>query len=158
LKPRYWRVEISENPNPPSAFGLFNEIGIIAQLSRAYFEARLPDGLLLPHFGVLNHLTRVGNGRTPLMLARAFQVPKTTMTHTLIGLEKRGLVDMRPNPEDGRSKLVWMTEAGRKYRDEAIAQISPDVVTILDQLEGIDIAALTGQLMEIREVLDRNRD
>ena len=90
-------------PEDPSRyFELFNEIGIIEQLSRADFEARLPKGVLVSHFGVLNHLIRVGDGRTPLELARAFQVPKTTMTHTLAGLEKRKWVETRPNPEDLR--------------------------------------------------------
>ena len=84
-------------------FRLFNEIGILAQLSRALLVARLPDGLVLPHFTVINHLIRVKDGQTPLQLARAFQVPKTSMTHTLAGLEKRGLVEMRTNPEDARS-------------------------------------------------------
>ena len=46
-------------------FQLFNEIGIIGQLSRAMFEARLPDGLLLTHFTVINHLIRVKDGQTP---------------------------------------------------------------------------------------------
>ena len=80
-------------------FSFFNEIGIIAQLSRAAMEVRLPNGLTLPHFSVVNHLTRVRDGQTPLALAKAFQVPKTTMTHTLAGLLKHGFVDMRPNPE-----------------------------------------------------------
>jgi hypothetical protein len=63
----------------PLYFRLFNEIGIIEQLSRARFEARLPQGAPCPHFSVLNHLMRVEDGRTPLELARAFQVPKTTL-------------------------------------------------------------------------------
>ena len=93
-------------------FRLFNEIGILAQLSRAVFEARLPGGMLVSHFAVLNHLIRVEDGRTPRELARAFQVPKTTMTHTLAGLESAGYVRMKPNAEDGRSKRVWITPAG----------------------------------------------
>ena len=96
-----------ENTSPdnsiPRYFQLFNEIGIVEQLARAMFEARLPDGMLVTHFSVLNHLVRVGDGRTPLALARAFQTPKTSMTHTLAGLERHGMVDMRPNPKDNRS-------------------------------------------------------
>ena len=53
-------------------FALFNEIGIIAQLSRALFEARLPEGIHLPQFAVINHMVRLGDGKTPLALARAF--------------------------------------------------------------------------------------
>ncbi len=108
-------------------FQLFNEIGIINQLSRTAFEARLPDGMVLPQFAVINHLIRVQDGRTPLQLARAFQVPKTSMTHTLAGLEKRGLVEMRANPEDARSKQVWLTEAGRRFSSSwlALRRMSP---------------------------------
>ncbi|MEM9975891.1 MAG: helix-turn-helix domain-containing protein, partial [Pseudomonadota bacterium] len=76
-------------------FTFFNEVGIIGQLSRTLLERHLPKGYLLPHFSVLNHLIRVRDGPTPLALARAFQVPKTSMTHTLAGLERGGLIEMR---------------------------------------------------------------
>src|SRR5210317_1298636 len=117
-------------------FEVFNEIGIIEQLSRALLEARLPDGLIAPHFNVLNHLVRLGDGRAPIDMARAFQVPKTTLTHTLKGLEGRGLIEMRPNPEDGRSKLVYLTDAGRALRQDTITAMGPDFDRIA---EGLDI-------------------
>ncbi len=139
-------------------FRLFNEIGIIAQLSRAMMDARLPDGLITPHFSVLNHLIRVADGRTPLELARAFQVPKTTMTHTLAGLEARGFVAIKPNPEDGRSKCVWLTEAGRRFRDSAIAALDPDMTTLSRLVDGEKVERLIGPLTEIRQILDAQRD
>ena len=39
-------------------FQLFNEIGIISQLSRAMFEARLPDGLIVPGIDVFERIVR----------------------------------------------------------------------------------------------------
>ncbi len=78
---------MADKGDPPPIFALFNEIGIINQLAAALFESRLPPGVLVSHFSVLNHLIRVRDGATPLQLANAFQVPKTTMTHTLAGLE-----------------------------------------------------------------------
>ncbi len=138
-------------------FRLFNEIGIVEQLSRALLEARLPHGLTRPHFTVCNHLIRVKDGQTPLDLARAFQVPKTTMTHTLSGLEKHGLVELRPNPEDGRSKRVWLTPAGRAFRDKAIADLGP----VFDDLAGgVDpgrLQAILPALEELRVFLDAYR-
>jgi hypothetical protein len=71
--------------NTTAFFTFFNEVGIIAQLSRAVLEAHLPDGVSASQFSILNHLIRVSDGRTPLELAKAFQVPKTTMTSTLSG-------------------------------------------------------------------------
>jgi len=139
-------------------FGFFNEIGIIEQLSRALMEARLPDGFLISHFTVLNHLIRVQDGQTPLVLARAFQVPKTTMTHTLAGLEKAGLIEMRPNPADKRSKCVWLTASGRAFRDQAIAALVPDVDRLRGLIPAEALAELTPKLTEIREILDRDRN
>jgi DNA-binding MarR family transcriptional regulator len=138
-------------------FRFFNEVGIIEQLSRALFEARLPPPFLLSHFSVLNHLVRVADGRTPLEIARAFQLPKTTMTHTLAGLERGGLVVMRPNPEDGRSKRVWLTEAGRRFREEAIASLAPDVGRLTGRMDTARLAALLPELEALRRVLDEDR-
>ncbi|WP_269582417.1 MarR family winged helix-turn-helix transcriptional regulator [Roseibium sp. Sym1] len=139
-------------------FRFFNEVGIIAQLSRTAMEARLPKGLTLPHFSVINHLVRVSDGQTPLTLARAFQVPKTTMTHTLAGLLEHGFVEMRPNPNDGRSKTVWLTDRGRRFREEAIRLIDPDMDALKDHVPPERIAALLPALAEIRAFMDAYRD
>jgi DNA-binding MarR family transcriptional regulator len=145
-------------PETETWFRFFNEVGIIEQLSRALLEARLPPPYIAPHFAVLNHLIRVRDGRTPLELARAFQVPKTTMTHTLGGLERGGLVAMRPNPEDGRSKRVWITDEGRAFREAAIANLRPDVARLSARLDPGVLAALVEPLAEIRRVLDEDRE
>ena len=139
-------------------FSFFNEIGIIEQLSRAQFEARLPDGFLVSHFSVLNHLIRVGDGPTPLKLATSFQVPKTTMTHTLSVLEKHGLVETRPNPQDGRSKCVWLTQKGREFRDGAIASMADDMADFAKTFGPHAIADIVPRLTEIRQYLDTARD
>lgn len=139
-------------------FTLFNEIGIIEQLGRVVFEARLPDGFLVSHFAVLNHLTRVRNGRTPLELARAFQVPKTTMTHTLSGLARSELIEMRPNPQDGRSKCVWLTAKGRTFRDDAIARLRPDFSKMTKDFPPDRVSELVARLAALREYLDASRD
>lgn len=139
-------------------FRLFNEIGIIAQLSRALFEARLPPGFVLAQFAVLNHLVRLGDGQTPLALARAFQVPKTSMTHSLAVLEREGLIAFAPNPEDGRSKLVTLTDAGRAFRQSAIEALGPDLARIAAALPAEEMAALLPGLEALRKFLDADRD
>ena len=139
-------------------FALFNEIGIIEQLSRTLFEARLPKGVLVSHFTILNHLVRVGDGPTPLDLARAFQVPKTTLSHTLSLLDRRGWIAMRPNPDDKRSKRVWITPEGRAFRDDAIAALGPDLDVIARDHDADEIAALVPKLTALRQYLDAARD
>ncbi|HBG99268.1 MAG: MarR family transcriptional regulator [Rhodobacteraceae bacterium] len=138
-------------------FRLLNEVGILEQLSRALLQARLPAGMLVSHFGVLNHLVRVADGRTPLELARAFQVAKTTMTHTLAGLEKAGLVAMKPNARDGRSKRVWITDEGRAFRDRSIASLTPDVQRIAREFPSDRVERLLPELEGLRQIMDRQR-
>lgn len=144
--------------DPGLFFAFFNEIGILEQLSRAMLEARLPKGLIAPHFSVINHLIRVEDGRTPLDIARAFQVPKTTMTHTLAGLAAHGLIEMRPNPDDGRSKRVWLTPKGRQFREDTIAALAPDAARMMQVISPDKIAAMLPDLSELRQQLDAQRN
>jgi DNA-binding MarR family transcriptional regulator len=142
----------------PLYFQFFTEIGILNQLSRAGFEAYLPKGITLAHFSVLNHLVRLGDGQTPLQIAKAFQLPKTTMTHTLSVLEKRGLIVMRPNPDDGRSKAVILTDLGRKFRDDAITSSTPFFASFANRFPPEKLKEVLPLLAEMRGFLDKERD
>ena len=142
----------------PALFAFFTEVGIINQLASALFQKRLPDGVTVAQFSVLNHLIRVRDGQTPLAMARAFQIPKTSLTHSLAGLERRGLVETRANPKDGRSKQVWLTEAGRRFRDAAIESVAGDMAELTRRIDAGDIARVVPVLAEIRQAMDEMRD
>jgi len=114
--------------------------------------------LIAPHFTVLNHLTRVADGRTPIDMARAFQVPKTSMTHTLKGLLAHGLIEVRPNPEDGRSKTVWLTDAGRELRAQVIADLIADFKKLMADFDPGPLMQAKPVLTELRKHLDAARD
>lgn len=139
-------------------FALFNEIGIIAQLNRATLDEQLPGDLISPHFTVLNHLVRVQDGQTQQQLAVAFQVAKTTMSHTISGLVKHQLVDLQANPSDGRSKCVWLTDKGRQLREQTIVAAAPHVAAALGDFNDKDIGELLTKLTTIREILDEARN
>ncbi|MBM3611828.1 MAG: MarR family transcriptional regulator [Alphaproteobacteria bacterium] len=146
-------------PTPdPTLFAFFTEVGILAQLSRAAFEARLPEGFNLPQFSVLNHLERVRDGQTPRALARAFQVPKTSMTHSLAVLERHALIEMRPNVRDGRSKCVFITDAGRAFRQRAVESLLPDMAAIAARFPVAHLSEVLPVLSALRQVMDRMRD
>jgi len=69
---------------------------------------------------VLNHLVRVGDGPTPLAIQQGFQLPKTSMTPSLTVPKRAGLIDIRNNLQEGRSKLVFTMEAVQRFRQEAM--------------------------------------
>lgn len=138
-------------------FHLFNEIGIIEQLSKAQLEKVLPDGLKAPQFGVLNRFCRLGDNETPQSLASAFQVTKGAMTNTLTRLSDRGLVKIKPDPVDGRSKRVFITAKGRNVRNDSIAAVG-EVFSNLNEAITIDeIKQALPFLNKLRVHLDNNR-
>lgn len=145
-------------PDPRLIFEVFKEIGIIEQLSRARLEARLPDDLIAPHFAVLNHLINRGDGAVPIDMARAFQVPKTSMTHTLKGLVAKGYVEWRDNPNDGRSKTVWLLPKGRALQGEMIAKLAASTGDLTSVVGLDELEAVLPTLVRLRSYLDKARE
>ena len=141
----------------PELFSLFNEIGIIAQLSSNEFEKCLPDRLTTSQFAVLNWFLRVDSEATPGRLARAFQLTGGAITNTLKKLEAKGLVKIEPDALSGRKKRVTLTRAGRVMRDKAVKATTP----LLDEFAGRVRTGKTGKLLkelqEIRQYLDERR-
>jgi len=109
------------------------------------------------HFGVLNHMVRLGDGKTPAQLASAFQVTRATMSHTLALLEKRDLIRLAANERDARSKLVYLTEDGRTFRNAAIGAVEAMVGDVFDATMLDHLAKALPHLRAIRQRLDENR-
>ncbi len=147
---------VSPAADPP-AVQLFNEIAIIEQLSRSRFERVLPPGMTLSQFGVLNHFARLGGEYAPAALASAFQVTRQTMTNTLQRLETAGLVALRPDPADGRAKIVTITPLGAAMRADCIARLAPVLAELDAVIPAADIAALLPGLRSLRQRLDAAR-
>jgi DNA-binding MarR family transcriptional regulator len=138
-------------------FQLFNEIGIIAQLSASRFERVLPHELTVAQFGLLNHLVRLGDGKTPARLAAAFQVTRGTMTSTLQKLEAKGFVRFDPDPEDARSKHVFLTNAGKQAREAAIKALAPELAQLPAGFPPEQAAGILPALERLRIWLDTHR-
>lgn len=63
-------------------------------------------------------------GYLPLrVMGERLMVHPTSVTNIVDRLSKQGLVDLRPNPEDGRGKLAEITSAGREVVQRATADL-----------------------------------
>ena len=77
-------------------------------------ELASEHGLTLSDFDVLVQLAQApGRRLRPVELARAVLLTRSGVTRLVHGLERAGLVERVPSPDDGRSSLVHLTEAGR---------------------------------------------
>lgn len=138
-------------------FQLFNEIGIIAQLSGNRFQRVLPQGLTVAQFSLLNHCVRLGDGWTPARLAAAFQVTKGTMTNTLQKLEAKGFIRVDPDPGDARSKRVFLTPAGKQAREASLKALVPELAQLPAGFPPALAAEILPALERLRIWLDTNR-
>ena len=144
--------------DPATIYRFFTEVGIINQLSSTKLESFLPGRMTATQFGLLGHLSRRPEGETPLQLARAFQVPKTSMTHMLAGLEAAELIVIAPNEADKRSKIVTITPQGGAFLGQRLAEIGRGLAPLLAQLGVAPFAEALPHLEQIRTALDAERD
>ena len=100
---------------------------MIARLGRAarYVDHRHEDffsqhDLTRADWDVLAGLRRAGPPYrlSPTDLYRGLMRASGTITHRLQRLEKTGLIERVPDPEDGRGMLVQLTKAGVKLVDK----------------------------------------
>ena len=138
-------------------FQLFNEIGIIAQLSANRLERVLQHGMTLAQFSLLNHCVRLGDGWTPARLAAAFQVTRGTMTSTLQKLEAKGFIRIDPDPDDARSKRVFLTPSGKQARDASLKALAPELAQLPEGFPPELAAEILPALERLRIWLDTHR-
>lgn len=142
----------------PPIIRFFTEVGIISHLARTAMERRLPDGLSMAGFEVLNHLTHRGPTQSPAQIADAMQVTRGAMTGTLKRLEAGGWVTIDPDPADGRGKLVTLSEAGTKARIAGFQALAEPLAALAAEVGGGDIEAGLPLLARVRAHLDAARD
>lgn len=144
-------------PGDPVDFKVLTEIAIIAHLSDNLFASVLPEGLTTAQFGVLNHLLRLDVKETISELARAMQVSQPTMSSTVKKLEQKGFTRRISDASDGRARRVYVTNMGRRIRDQSVANITTLRSRLPDSFNIMGWEVLLPQLTEIRLMLESVR-
>jgi len=138
------------------AVALFGELFMADQLARNRISGVLPRGMELSHFGVLNHLARLNEERTPAQLAASFHVTRGAMTNTLNKLEVAGHIHIRPDWDDARRKCVAISPSGRAARDAAVQTVAPLIGEFVSDLGADRVRSLLPILRELRTRLEGN--
>jgi len=92
------------------ASALLASIGVLVRRAR---RQPVEGGLTMPERTALAQLDRAGP-TTSSALAREAQITAQAMGATLNALRTRGLVERRPDPDDGRRAVLTVTDAGRQ--------------------------------------------
>lgn len=107
----------------PSAKAISGRLIRLADLfQRRYGEVFEPLDLSEGDYGILAALRRAGEPHrlTPTQLARTRMMTSGGMTAVIDRLEKRGLVERTPNPDDRRGSLVGLTAEGLERIERAM--------------------------------------
>jgi DNA-binding MarR family transcriptional regulator len=127
---------------------LFADFHLVDLLIRKEAEAR---GIRMYSLELLYMIDDAGS-ITPTELATETGLPPTTIRRWLDELERRGQINRRANPDDGRSFTVALTQKGKRARDHA----APAMQGAIQALEGrLDwkIGELDSQLHELKQAL-----
>jgi DNA-binding MarR family transcriptional regulator len=144
-------------PADPLTFQVLNEVGIISQLSSNLATRLLAPELNLSQFTLLNHFARLGGERSLVQLAGAMQVTKAAMTNTVARLHAKGLLDVQPDPLDGRGKRVSLTPAGLAARQQAVRRLSQAMSGLGSAVSDPELAAALQALRQLRVWFDSHR-
>lgn len=126
----------------------------LVQAAKAH-RARVAAGLsrLGLHVGqelVLDRLWRE-EGLIQSALADRLLVERNTLTKVLQGLERAGLIERRPDPEDARAMRVYLTDRGRSLRQ-------PVEAVWADADRAMQVDFTTEERIVLRRLLEAARD
>lgn len=133
---------------------LLSEIALVEQLSQSRLKRALPGGMELSHFVVLNHFMSQTDEETPAKLAKRFRVTKGAMTNTLSRLEKAGLVDIRPDWNDGRRKLVSVNDKGKAAHSDALSALGGVFKGLSGELGEEQLLSAIGMMQSLKDHFD----
>jgi DNA-binding MarR family transcriptional regulator len=115
-------------------------------------EARLSDvGLSLAKLAALNRLTEAGESLPLGQLAERLSCVKSNVTQLVDRLEADGLVSRTGDPNDRRSRLAVLTDAGRKAYakgSEIQVQTERELFGVLTEDESDTLHEILGKLQQ----------
>lgn len=140
-----------------AAMGTIGRLGRFVALAGRQIDATLEQhDLRVPEFDVLASLRRLGAPytATPTVLTRTLMLSPAGMTARLDRLERDGYIERRPDPDDRRSSLVVLTEAGFDRIDAAVTDHVATEERLLSSLTDRQRKALDDALRAVLRQFD----
>lgn len=127
------------------------DVFLTNQRRKRMIEAALAQTELPPEDYPVYVLVGAEGPWTPTGLARRMEMPLSTMLFRLGRLERRGHAERVPNPDDGRSYLIRLTEEGERLLGDARPAFRAYALAVEGRLG-------SGRVDELRAALEELRD
>lgn len=102
-----------------------------------------------PQFGLLAFLW-LQDGMTQVELSEKGQIDRTTVGGLIDRLEKNGLVERRPHPQDRRAYKIHLTDQGKNMEGPLSECASRALAKLTNGLSGNEVNELTRMLEILR--------
>ena len=152
-----WRRERPDLDGDLEAMATIGRLGRLVSLMTAEIESVFEaHGLTIADFDVLAALRRAGDPFVlrPTDLARQLMLSPAGMTGRLDRLDRAGLVERRPDPDDRRSWLIQLSEQGRRVVDAAVSDHVANEARLLAPLTRAQRRGLDEAVHTLLDALD----
>ncbi|MDJ0720153.1 MAG: MarR family winged helix-turn-helix transcriptional regulator [Desulfobacterales bacterium] len=105
-------------------------------------------GVTTAQAGVLFYLM-ADDGCLLLALSRGMQLDKSAITRMTARLERKGLIERRPCPRDGRAVRVFLTAAGRRAGEACLSRVKTTNTAIKENFWPSEIESFSRVLQTI---------
>jgi DNA-binding MarR family transcriptional regulator len=156
LLDRWTAVRPRQEMEPYEVTARISRIGL--HIARRQEEAFGRFGLNRGEVGVLAALRLAGAKQqlSPTQLFKGLMLSSAGITSRLDGLERRGYVRRRRDPDDRRGVLVDLTDTGREVLDQAVRANAGREKAVLASLTKQEQKALAGLLKKLLAGLETN--
>lgn len=139
-------------------------LATLGHLVDVYIQRLLkPHGISVSDHRVLSTLRLQPRGEraTPQDLNRVARITSAGMTRTLDRLEDAGYVDRVPNPEDRRSVLIGLTDAGWEFAATVMGDLHAQYEEVAGHLSATErkesLEILRGAISQLATAISRTR-
>jgi|SRR5699024_1497614 len=118
-------------------------------------EASKKDSTMATGFALISLDPHQGTPSTTL--GPKMGIESTSVSRTLKSMEKRGLIERRPNPEDGRSILIYLTPYGQEMREYSKSIVHAFDSAVRENVEEKDLNTFIKVAETIIELIENNK-
>jgi len=93
------------------------------------------------------------NGTPSTALGPKMGIEATSLSRTLKKMEEQGLIDRKPNPEDGRGVLIHLTSFGKEMREFSKGVVLRFDEAVQEQISEEDIKTFNKVASTITELI-----
>ncbi|MBQ9275737.1 MAG: winged helix-turn-helix transcriptional regulator [Succinivibrio sp.] len=131
---------------------LFEEFyRIWLQINAGYERYARKAGLSYTQLQILNELYSSSPGLTQKNICENCHLPKTTVNAVIAGWQKEHYVELQPQPEDKRQKVICLTAAGLDYAAPLMTRLRQCELEAFSQLEERTVKAMLQGLADYQQ-------